>query len=170
MTDSRTHTENTMVEHLAPAMKAKLARAREKGRGGWEHPEECSIEHLYDCLLEHVAKPNLDMVDVANIAGMIGWRLEHHPQERLRLQTYQAHLWCPVTTPQDAPGYINYSAYRSRLGGLTWDGRPMPEWTDLPQNVRDGWEAGGRMVRRHALVQVQQFLEREHAAMNRGRW
>ena len=81
-TEGRTIAEERMVAQLAPSMIAKLAKARDKGRGGWEMPEECSITHLHDCLTEHVWKANLDMVDVANIAGMIWWRLQHVPGDR----------------------------------------------------------------------------------------
>lgn len=70
--------ESAMVDALADAMKAKLARTREeKGRGGWDDPAECSVRLLWDMMVDHAHKPNLDMVDVANLAGMIWWRLEH---------------------------------------------------------------------------------------------
>lgn len=86
--DTRAEVEAQLVAAFAPAMQAKLAHAREKGRGGWERPEECSITHLYDCLLEHVRKPNLDMVDVGNLAAMIWHRQQHVPGDREALSAY----------------------------------------------------------------------------------
>jgi hypothetical protein len=47
-------------------MKAKMAAARAKGRGGWQ---DCSEGDLLDMLRHHVRKG--DMRDVANIAMMI---------------------------------------------------------------------------------------------------
>lgn len=82
--------EEVLVEAFAPRMTAKLAAAREKGRGGWHDPNDCTVEHLWDCLSEHVRKDNLDMVDVANIAAMIDWRLHNVPGDRERLAAYVA--------------------------------------------------------------------------------
>lgn len=78
-------TDDAMADALNVAMKAKLARAREKGRGGWENPDECTVSDLWRMMIEHAHKPNLDMVDVANFAGMIWWRLDHNPGEREEL-------------------------------------------------------------------------------------
>ncbi len=81
-------TETVMVPLLGAAMEAKLARARANGRGGWERPEECSVTHLWDCLHEHIHKDNLDMVDVANLAGMVRWRLQTVPGDREQLAAH----------------------------------------------------------------------------------
>jgi hypothetical protein len=56
------------VDAFAAAMKAKMARSRAKGRGGWQ---TCSVPDLWQMLREHVEKG--DPVDVANLAMMI-WR------------------------------------------------------------------------------------------------
>lgn len=77
--------DDVMVAALATAMKVKLARAREKGRGGWEDASEISVSDLWRMMVEHAHKTNLDMVDVANFAGMIWWRLDHNPGEREEL-------------------------------------------------------------------------------------
>lgn len=64
--------DNTAVDQFAQAMKDKLAVARGKGRGGWMIPEECTLEHLADLLVQHVAKG--DPVDVANFCMMLHHR------------------------------------------------------------------------------------------------
>ena len=56
------------------AMLIKLEKKRDAGRGGWNHPYQCSVGHLRKMLSEHV--PKCDMVDIANFAMMI-WNREH---------------------------------------------------------------------------------------------
>jgi len=63
------HYDVIAVARFAEMMKAKLAKAREKGRGGWDDPEQCTVEYLSQLLHEHVAKG--DPVDVANLAMML---------------------------------------------------------------------------------------------------
>lgn len=84
--------DNGMVNTLACEMKTKLARARQKGRGGWESPAECSVIDLHRMLLEHACKPNMDFVDVANFAGMLQARLEANHAERDVLARHLAQL------------------------------------------------------------------------------
>lgn len=55
--------DDAAVDAFAAHMKAKLARARANGRGGWQ---TCSPEVLSRMLREHVDKG--DPVDVANFA------------------------------------------------------------------------------------------------------
>lgn len=38
-------------------------------------------------------------------------------------------------------GQTAYEAYAKSTGGLTFDGRQMPEWDDLWQNIQNAWEA-----------------------------
>ncbi|KAI3597680.1 hypothetical protein D8I24_6496 [Cupriavidus necator H850] len=64
------------VDHLAAAMKRKLARCRAAGRGGWDNPLECSIERLSQMMAEAVCKG--DPVDVANFAMMLHVRGGDH--------------------------------------------------------------------------------------------
>lgn len=64
--------DNTAVDQFAQAMKDKLAIARDKGRGGWMIPEECTQEHLANLLVEHLSKG--DPVDVANFCMMLHHR------------------------------------------------------------------------------------------------
>jgi hypothetical protein len=40
-----------------------------------------------------------------------------------------------------------YEAYIAHSGGLNYQGKPCPAWADLPQAIRDHWEAVARHVR-----------------------
>lgn len=66
------HTDDIAVDRFAAAMKAKLAKKRAEGYGGWDDPEECTIEHLSRLLISHLAKG--DPVDIGNFAMMIQQR------------------------------------------------------------------------------------------------
>lgn len=68
------HTDDLAVDRFAAAMKAKLAKKRDEGRGGWEDKDQCSNAFLSELLLEHVAKG--DPVDVGNLAMMVHQRGE----------------------------------------------------------------------------------------------
>lgn len=68
------HPDDAAVDRFAIAMKAKLAKARDKGRGGWENRAFCSQEELSTKLAQHVAKG--DPVDVANFCMMLHQRGE----------------------------------------------------------------------------------------------
>lgn len=58
------HPDDVAVDHFAAEMKAKLAVARAKGRGGWEDTDFVSGKFLSKLLREHVEKG--DPRDVAN--------------------------------------------------------------------------------------------------------
>ena len=60
--------DDLAVDRFAEVMKAKLAKKRTEGRGGWE---QCSPIVLSTMLREHVDKG--DPVDVANFAMMLYW-------------------------------------------------------------------------------------------------
>jgi hypothetical protein len=60
------------VDRFAMEMKVKLAKARAKGRRGWDDPKACTIDELSEMLREHVSKR--DPLDVANFAMMIHQR------------------------------------------------------------------------------------------------
>ena len=64
------HPDDEAVDRFASAMKAKLAAAHKKGRGGWEG---CSQTDLSRMLREHVEKG--DPCDVANFCLFL-WSLE----------------------------------------------------------------------------------------------
>jgi hypothetical protein len=66
------HPDDLAVDRFAVAMKAKLARKRAEGRGGWHNPQECSAEHLSYLLIQHCLKG--DPLDVGNLAMMLHQR------------------------------------------------------------------------------------------------
>ena len=68
------HPDDAAVDAFAAAMKAKLAKARAKGRGGWDDKAQCSQQYLSDLLRGHVDKG--DPVDVANFCMMLSLRGE----------------------------------------------------------------------------------------------
>ncbi|MBN5129372.1 hypothetical protein JY420_03420 [Stenotrophomonas maltophilia] len=68
------HPDDLAVDAFAAAMKAKMAEARAKGRGGWEDPAQCTDEDLSRMLREHVEKG--DARDVANFCMMLHQRGE----------------------------------------------------------------------------------------------
>lgn len=61
--------DNTGVARFSLAMREKLERKRDEGRGGWNDPQECTIEGLQRMLKEHIKKG--DPVDIGNFAMMI---------------------------------------------------------------------------------------------------
>lgn len=69
------HPDDAAVDRFAEAMKAKLAAARAKGRGGWEDPEQCSTEFLADLFVGHLRKDNPGNIeDLANLLMMLHQR------------------------------------------------------------------------------------------------
>lgn len=60
------HPDDAAVDQFAIAMKAKLAKSREKGRHGWQ---TASAAHLSALLYRHMYKA--DPLDVANLAMML---------------------------------------------------------------------------------------------------
>ncbi|HHA2772073.1 TPA: hypothetical protein ACOEQZ_001258 [Stenotrophomonas maltophilia] len=68
------HQDDLAVDAFAAAMKAKLAEARAKGRGGWEDPAQCTADDLSRMLRDHVEKG--DPRDVANFCMMLHQRGE----------------------------------------------------------------------------------------------
>lgn len=68
------HPDDVAVDRFAAAMKAKLAEARSKGRGGWQDKADCSQQLLSNMLHGHVAKG--DPRDVANFCMFLQQRGE----------------------------------------------------------------------------------------------
>ncbi|MEY2117305.1 hypothetical protein [Rhodanobacter sp. FW106-PBR-R2A-1-13] len=68
------HDDDRSVDQFARAMKAKLATARAKGRGGWQNEEASMHQRLSDMLRHHVDKG--DPVDVANFCMFLHQRCE----------------------------------------------------------------------------------------------
>ena len=54
-------------------MRDKLEAKRLQGRSGWDDPDQCSIESLWELLEEHVQKRQA--IDIGNFAMMI-WNRE----------------------------------------------------------------------------------------------
>lgn len=71
---SEAEIDEMALDAFAAAMRDKLARKRDEGRGGWHDKTDCTNEYLSDLLRRHVEKG--DPVDVANIAMMIYQRGE----------------------------------------------------------------------------------------------
>ena len=61
------HPDDAAVDALATAMKAKLAKQRAKGYGGWD--TDCTQQRLSDMLRTHMEKG--DPVDVANFCAFL---------------------------------------------------------------------------------------------------
>lgn len=72
------HPDDVAVDLFAEAMKAKMAKQRAKGYGGWDDPAVCPTERLQQMLVDHIAKG--DPVDVANFAMMLWSRGERTEQ------------------------------------------------------------------------------------------
>lgn len=69
------HPDDAAVDRFAVAMKAKLAAARAKGRGGWDDPDACSVEFLAELLVDHIGKGNTgNFEDIGNLAMMLHQR------------------------------------------------------------------------------------------------
>lgn len=73
--EQQEHIDNQGVDRFAEAMKAKLAKGREKGRGGWDDPNICTIEFLASLLMGHIGKGNPgNFEDIANLCMMLHQR------------------------------------------------------------------------------------------------
>ena len=73
--------DDVLVEAAASMMRSKLSKARDKGRGGWWNPNECTAKGLREAMEQHTEKG--DPVDVMNLAAMVAVRemLEAHNAE-----------------------------------------------------------------------------------------
>lgn len=63
------HSDDIAVDRFTAAMKAKLAKKRAQGRGGWDDERVCSPDDLARMLVEHL--PKGDPVDIGNFAMML---------------------------------------------------------------------------------------------------
>lgn len=63
------HADDVAVDTFAQAMKNKMAQMRERGRSGWDNPDECTVESLIQMLIENISKG--DPVDIGNFAMML---------------------------------------------------------------------------------------------------
>lgn len=113
-----THPDDAAVDRFAAEMKAKLAAARAKGRGGWDGPE-CNADTLSRMLRDHVAKG--DPRDVANFCMFL-----HQRGEAIQPETTQQ----PVSADPPIPE-----------GFTPWPGGECPKDArdrDVTCMVRDG--------------------------------
>jgi hypothetical protein len=46
-------------------------------------------------------------------------------------------------------GQIAFEAYSKAMGGKTYDGKAIPWWSDLSEEVQAGWEAAAKAVARN---------------------
>lgn len=84
------HADDVAIDVFAAAMKSKMARSREKGRGGWQDPAQCSGETLARMLVEHLAKGNPgSFEDVANFAMMLHHRGEDPALLKVELERHK---------------------------------------------------------------------------------
>lgn len=51
-----------------------------------------------------------------------------------------------ATAPTKSFAQIGYEAYGLKADWKTWDGKPMPTWTDLGDVVRDRWQAAAEAI------------------------
>ena len=71
---SAQHFDDLAVNRFAAAIKAKLAKKRSEGRGGWDDPKQCSAVFLSRLMRDHVEKG--DPLDVGAFAMMLQQRGE----------------------------------------------------------------------------------------------
>lgn len=108
------HPDDIAVDRFAAAMKAKLAKKRAAGRGGWDDPTQCSIHDLARLLVEHIHKG--DPVDIANFAMMIHQRghafiyLDAHSAQPAAAAPVDQLIYPPVLIPElsKALGFMNF--------------------------------------------------------------
>ena len=132
---SDAHPDDLAVDRFADAMKAKLAKKRTDGRGGWEGPD-CTNEFLSCLLREHVEKG--DPLDVGNLAMMLhqrgerivspgdGWRPTH--RHKKRGSTYVEVGRGKLQTDTPLTDYAELVVYRAEDGTI-WV-RPVGEFED----------------------------------------
>jgi hypothetical protein len=73
------HTDDEHVDRFANAMKLKLAACRSQGHGGWDDPEQCTVEHLEELLVAHLTNKG-GAVDIANFCMMLHQRGKPQPE------------------------------------------------------------------------------------------
>lgn len=115
--------DDLAVDAFAAAMKAKMAAARAKGRGGWEDPAQCTAEDLSRMLRNHVEKG--DPRDVANFCMMLHQRGE---AIAARQPVGEPVAWGVRIGDSDAWGYVEVESDADFIGkksGLTYEKKPL---------------------------------------------
>jgi Protein of unknown function (DUF550) len=103
------HPDDFAVDSFAAAMKAKMAKQRAKGYGGWDQIAACTDKSLADKLMQHTKRG--DPVDVANFCMMLHQR--NQDQIDIAVGTLRgasldfakrvASMWIPEVVAGDAP-------------------------------------------------------------------
>lgn len=99
------HPDDAAIERFSLAMKAKMARGREKGRGGWEDTST-TAETLADLFVSHIPKGNAgNFEDLANLAMMM-----HHRGDdpKVLADALRGSLEASIGTPETV--YANMKA------------------------------------------------------------
>jgi len=58
-------------------------------------------------------------------------------------------------------GQDAFEAYKDSVSGVTYDARPIPDWENLSDSVRRGWDAAALKVRTRTLLDLKGMLEME---------
>ena len=151
------HPDDAAVDALAMLMKAKLAKQRAKGYGGWDSAE-CKREWLSALLREHVTKG--DPVDVANFCAFLsarGWGISPSPGEAIR----EAEMLF-AKAPQPAAEQGGQSATDSACARHVWWTRKKALYTTTRQSAFAAWDEGARWA---LAAQAQEAAPETHAAM-----
>lgn len=134
---SEQHPDDTAVDTFAAAMKSKLAKAREKGRGGWQ---EADAGVLSGMLRHHVDKG--DPLDVANFCmflwslgyGIAKWsgpsELPRHARPKFDRGSF------------DAAGWVAALADCVKARGVTW--KDVAEATGVNETTLSRMKSGDR--------------------------
>ncbi|MDH0520605.1 hypothetical protein [Achromobacter xylosoxidans] len=94
------HPDDIAVDRFAVAMKAKLAKKRAEGRGGWSDQSQCTAAFLSQLLHGHVHKG--DPVDVGNLAMML-----HQRGDRITLSKAVPSAGSQPVTNAQPYGYLD---------------------------------------------------------------
>lgn len=45
-----------------------------------------------------------------------------------------------------SPGQIGFEAYKESIGGIAFEGTPIPDWNKLHINIQTAWEANAEAI------------------------
>lgn len=48
--------------------------------------------------------------------------------------------------PAAGLGEVAFTAYRASVGGVTYDGKPIPQWAELSPPIRLAWDVAANAV------------------------
>lgn len=137
------HPDDAAIDRFAAAMKAKMAKQRSKGYGGWEDKADCPASRLQQMLVDHIAKG--DPVDVANFTMMLWSRGEHteQPQQEQEWKRRLGNLLAVIHG--DGGHYIDAHGWgKAQADAEEKAARIM---TGLPQSASAVWPRNASEVR-----------------------